>query len=137
MTGLDIVAADVVHLDWNDLAAIPGRVGDVSTVASGAVGAAVPVAALLDRAGVPGTATHATVISRDGSYLASIPLETLRRGGWLAYELEGRPLAKLRGGPLRLTVAEGETLCWNVKDVATIRLTDGREPDSVPENPPH
>jgi len=34
-------------------------------------------------------------------------------------------------------VAEGSTLCWNVKQVGSLRATPERVPDSVPENPPH
>jgi hypothetical protein len=79
------------------------------------------VSDLLDAAGpLPGT-DHATVHSGDG-YRASIPVDELRRG-------------VLDSG--RLTVPGGRTLCWNVKDVVRIELTEGSQPDSVPENPPH
>jgi len=86
----------------------------------------IDVAALLDRAGLNDDATHATVISRNGDYTASIPLEELLAGGRLAI-----------GSDLRLTIVGGRTLCWNVKDVGAIKVTDRPEPDSVPENPPH
>ena len=86
----------------------------------------VMVADVLDQVGLATGATHATVVSADGGYTASIPLEELLAGGHLAV-----------GEDIRLTITGGRTLCWNVKDVATIRVTDGPEPDSVPENPPH
>ena len=70
--------------------------------------------------------------SGDGHYRASIPLAELQRGGWL---LLGQP--RDAGGPVRLVVEEGRTLCWNVKHVVGLRFTEGPEPDSVPENPPH
>lgn len=82
--------------------------------------------AVLEQAGLHPDATHATVFSRDGAYTASIPLEELLAGGRLSL-----------GDDLRLTILGGRTLCWNVKDVGGVRITDHPEPDSVPENPPH
>lgn len=80
------------------------------------------VADLLSKAApVPGT-DHATVISADDGYRASIPLDDLTRG-------------QLDDG--RLTIPGGRTLCWNVKNVVRIEVTTGPRPDSVPENPPH
>jgi DMSO/TMAO reductase YedYZ molybdopterin-dependent catalytic subunit len=86
----------------------------------------VAFADVLDASGLSDDATHATVISRDGSYTASIPLEELLSGGRLTV-----------GEDLRLTIVGGRTLCWNVKDVGSVRVTDQPEPDSVPEDPPH
>ena len=68
---------------------------------------------------------------------SSIPIDDLRTGGGLAFALDGEPLPDERGGPLRLTVAQGGTLCWNVKDVGELRFTAHREPDSVPAKPTH
>lgn len=72
--------------------------------------------------------THATFESNAGGYRASIPLDVARRQGIVLLEDEGS---------LRLVVEEGETLCWNVKDLGRIRPTVGKEPDSVPADPPH
>ena len=80
------------------------------------------VASLLDRARPRAGADHATVHSADGLYRASIPLTDLRRGA-------------LTAG--RLTIPDGRTHCWDVKDVARIEVTTGPRPDSVPEKPPH
>lgn len=86
-------------------------------------GAEVPVRLLLpDSAG----ATHASFESVAGDYRASIPLDVVRSQGVV-----------LVGEDLRLHVRNGRTLCWNVKDLGSIRLTVGSEEDSVPENPPH
>lgn len=74
------------------------------------------------------SATHATFESLSGDYRASIPLEVARTQGRILLEEDGS---------LRLRVEEGDTLCWNVKALERIRLTVGKEPDSVPENPPH
>jgi DMSO/TMAO reductase YedYZ molybdopterin-dependent catalytic subunit len=75
---------------------------------------------------------HVTVESGDGHYRASIPLHEMRRGGRLLLGL-----SKDRGGPVRLIVEDGRTLCWNVKRVVALRFTQGSEADSVPENPEH
>ena len=92
--------------------------------AADAVGAA---GRLLDRDNVDPGVTHGTVVSRDGGYRASVPLSDLLDGGVLSIE----------DGALRMVVEGGSTLCWNVKDVGSIELTAGPQPDSVPENPPH
>lgn len=73
-------------------------------------------------------ATHASFDSVARDYRASIPLDVVRRQGVILID---------DGGRLRLRVREGRTLCWNVKDLGSIRLTQGAEEDSVPANPPH
>ncbi|MDX1690187.1 MAG: hypothetical protein R3290_04085 [Acidimicrobiia bacterium] len=112
--------------ELDDLRLLPGLEEDRFDVP------AVPVAGLLDRLEVDARADHATALSGDGHYSASIPVTELRRGGWL---LLGQEVGS--GGPVRLVVEDGRTLCWNVKQVVGLRFTDGAEPDSVPENPPH
>ncbi len=137
MIGLRLTGLAEGTVEWEDLDAVNGRVDDAAEAAEGAVGAAVPVASLL--AGIPldAAATHCSVVSRDGAYRASLPIDDLRNGGWLAYALGGEPLPADAGGPLRLTVAQGDTLCWNVKDVGEFRFTAGSEPDNVPRKPKH
>jgi len=120
-----------------DLEETAGEAVDISAQAPGFAGRAVPVAPLLAVAGPLPGADHCTVSSGDGHYTASIPLADLNRSGWLVFALGDGPLPRDRGGPLRLLVPQGTTLCWNVKDVVAIRLTRGPEPDSVPANPPH
>lgn len=94
-------------------------------VQSLAEGGLVPVRVLLTPdSGV----TYASFESRDGDYRASIPIDVAVDGGVVEIQDEGG---------LRLRVIDGDTLCWNVKNLGRIRLTDGPEPDSVPENPPH
>ncbi len=130
------VATDL-HVTASDFAAMPDIVDDVTDVAPGATGRAVRIANILEVARPLDDATHCTVISDGGDYRASIPLADLASGGWLAFAAGDGPLPPERGGPFRLTVTEGTTLCWNVKNVATLRLTSGPEPDDVPESPPH
>ncbi len=128
VTGL--VAAPVV-LDRHEVTALSER---IETSPLGFSGSAVSIRPLLAYA--EDSAKYGTVESEDGHYRASIPLTDLERG-LLIVEHEGRPLPRDRGGPFRLIVPDGRTLCWNVKGVVEIRFTDVPEADSVPENPPH
>jgi DMSO/TMAO reductase YedYZ molybdopterin-dependent catalytic subunit len=124
-----------VEILWDELGRFEAR--EAAEVASGFVGEAVAAADLLARAAPTAAAAHCTVSSDDGHYRASIPIDDLRNLGWLIFRLDGAPLPRDRGGPLRLIVPEGRTLCWNVKGVVEFRFTDGPEPDSVPADPPH
>lgn len=85
-----------------------------------------PVAAVLDSGQLPADTTHVTVVAADG-YRASIPLEVLRDGGVLSVEDDA----------WRLKVLDGNTLCWNVKDVIRLEPTHGKAEDDIPENPSH
>ena len=125
------------RLSWDDIAALPGTLEQIPLAAAGAVGAAVPAAALVEIAQPDDDAAFCTVISTDGDYRASIPLSDLLEGGWVAFQADGRPLPASKGGPLRLIVAKGRTLCWNVKDVGELRFTAAKQPDSVPPRPKH
>ncbi len=122
---------------WEDVDRISGQIPDVGEVAEGFEGAAVPVAGMLDAAVPRAGARFVTVESDDGLYRACLPLDELRGKGWLVHKLEGAPLTRERGGPFRLVVPQGRTLCWNVKGVAALRVTAEQEPDSVPANPRH
>lgn len=128
MTEPSLTVTGLVHgepvLSREALRSLPGAIDDGAT---GII--SVPVGSILDAAGLHESATHGTVISSDGTYRASIPLGELQGGGWLAVPDDERDL--------RLTITGGRTLCWNVKDVGSINVSDHAEPDSVPENPPH
>ena len=96
--------------------------GEVEAPIEAAPRTAPTVGELLDAARPRPAADHATVHAGDDAYRASIPLVDLRRG-------------ELVDG--RLTIPDGRTLCWNVKDVVRIEVTVGPQPDSVPPKPPH
>jgi sulfite oxidase len=71
----------------------------------------VPLAALLERAGVQASARHFWMEAADRTplptapaFLRSIPRETALGDALVAYEMNGRPLPLLHGGPLRLVV---------------------------------
>jgi DMSO/TMAO reductase YedYZ molybdopterin-dependent catalytic subunit len=80
-------------------------VGAVST----ATWTGVPLATLLDRAGVQAGAQHFWMEAADGApiaaapkFLRSIPREIALAEAFVAYEMNGRPVPFLHGGPLRL-----------------------------------
>ena len=83
------------------------ELGAVST----ATWTGVPLAALLERAGVQASALHFWMEGADRSpipatpkFLRSIPRETALGEAFVAYEMNGQPLPLLHGGPLRLVV---------------------------------
>ncbi len=78
---------------------------------SNATWTGVPLAALLERAGVQASALHVWMEGADRSpvpatppFLRSIPRETALGDAFVAYEMNGRPLPLPQGGPLRLVV---------------------------------
>ena len=97
---------------------------------------AVAVASVLTGVEIAAVASHVSVVSDDGLYSASIPLDQLLEKGLLIVGGDAT-LTRDEGGPFRLTVPDGRTLCWNVKSVGELRVTDHAEPDNVPENPTH
>jgi DMSO/TMAO reductase YedYZ molybdopterin-dependent catalytic subunit len=83
---------------------------------------------VLDRAGVRSRAKALQFVSFDGSYTESLTLDQARRDDVLvAYELEGKQLAREHGGPVRLYVAPmyGYKSC---KWLEKIRVVDHVEP---------
>jgi DMSO/TMAO reductase YedYZ molybdopterin-dependent catalytic subunit len=78
---------------------------------SNATWTGVPLAALLERAGVKAEALHFWMEAADRgplpatpAFLRSIPRETALADAFVAYEMNGRPVPLLHGGPLRLVV---------------------------------
>jgi DMSO/TMAO reductase YedYZ molybdopterin-dependent catalytic subunit len=66
----------------------------------------VRLADLLDAAGVRATAAAVRLHSFDGVYTESLTLDQARRDDVLvAYEMEGKPVSRAHGGPVRLLVA--------------------------------
>lgn len=66
----------------------------------------VKLADLLDAAGVRSGATALRLFSFDGAYTESLTLDQARRDDVLvAYEMEGKPVTRAHGGPVRLLMA--------------------------------
>ncbi len=93
-----------------DLASTSGVQWGLGAVSS-ATWTGVPLAALLERAGVQASAQHFWMEGADRSplptapkFLRSIPREIALSEAFIAYEMNGAPLPLLHGGPLRLVV---------------------------------
>ena len=110
----------------------PGAVLDVGELFPGRRGRAVPIRLLMST-----DLSYVTVEAERDGYRASIPTVDVIGGGYLLVGTPERPLAADEGGPVRLLVRQGSTLCWNVKSVTSLRASAHEEPDSVPESPPH
>ncbi|MGH2477072.1 MAG: molybdopterin-dependent oxidoreductase, partial [Candidatus Limnocylindrales bacterium] len=66
----------------------------------------IKVSKLLDEAGVQPSATHLRITSFDGVYTESLTLDQARRDDVLvAHEMQGGPVTREHGGPVRLYVA--------------------------------
>src|SRR5690554_4502430 len=83
----------------------------------------VPLSAVLDALEVPDDAVKLRTYGADG-FTSNIPVERLRDGNrlpvMLAYELNGEPLSRLRGGPVRLIIPE----MWGYKNMKWIERVD-------------
>jgi hypothetical protein len=137
------VEGEVQHprdLSFADLAALPGQVSDVGQLIPGREGGGVRLQSILEAVGPTQAATHVTLVSSDGKFSASVPLETVREAV-LAYRLGNDPLPANKGGPMRFFIphvnecAIGEVdACANVKFVGLIRLSHGPGADTRPTN---
>ena len=88
----------------------------------------VRLATLLDRAGVGSRAQAVQFVSYDGTYTESLTLEQARRDDVLVADtLDGKPIGRAHGGPVRLLVAPmyGYKSC---KWLSEIRLTTSLRP---------
>jgi sulfite oxidase len=93
-----------------DLPATSGVQWGIGAV-SNATWTGVPLADVLERVGVQASALHFWMEAADRgplpatpAFLRSIPRETALGGALVAYEMNGRPVPFLHGGPLRLVV---------------------------------
>lgn len=110
----------------------PGAISDATVIDPSRRGRAVPVRLLMSTEEPFVVATDAS-----GTYTACIPTVDLLHGGHLLVGTPDSPLAESEGGPIRLIVSDGSTLCWNVKQVASLRAVPQEVPDSIPANPGH
>ena len=124
--------------DFDTLAGLGGQVADVSTIVPGREGGAVTLAAVLEEVGVSPGATHVSVISEDGSFSASVPLDAVH-DAVLLYRLGDAELPASKGGPVRFLVPEEAKArspevdaCANVKFVGTLRIGAGPGEDTRP-----
>ena len=114
------------------LADHPGALPDAAVINPTSRGRAVPVRLLM-------STDQPFIVASDqtGTYTACIPTVDMLHGGNLVVGTIEEPLTSAEGGPVRLIVVDGSTLCWNVKHVTSLRAVPERVPDSIPANPSH
>ncbi len=127
------------QFSFEELAALPDQIPDISTLAPGRQGCAVRLRALLDATGIGARATHLTLHADDGDYSASIPLDAVIDHAVVVYGLDHQPLPAEQGGPMRFLIPDvtacgiGEVdACANVKYLISIEASDGKGPDTRP-----
>lgn len=136
------VEGDVVtprQFGFDELAALPYQIPDISALAPGRQGCAVRLRALLDETGLGARATHLTLYADNGQYSASIPVDAVIDQAVIIYGLNHHPLPVEQGGPMRFLIPDvtvcgiGEVdACANVKFLSRIEASQGRGPDSRP-----
>lgn len=125
-------------LTTDDLAALPGQVEDISTLAPGREGTAVALRAVLEATGVQQDAAFIT-LEAEGDFAASIPLDAVRDQAYLLYRLGDGPLPQDKGGPVRFLIPDPAACgtadvdqCANVKWLHRIVLSAERGRDVRP-----
>lgn len=125
------------QFSFDDLAALPHQIPDISVLASGRRGCAVRLRALLDETGLGEHATYLTLYADDGTYLASVPLDAVIDHAVVIYGLDNQPLPAEQGGPMRFLIPDvtvcgiGEVdACANVKYLSSIEASNGPGPDT-------
>ena len=125
------------QFSFDDLAALPHQIPDISVLAPGRRGRAVRLRALLDETGLGERATYLTLYADDGAYSASVPLDAVIDHAVVLYGLDNQPLSAEQGGPMRFLVPDvtvcgiGEVdACANVKYLGRIEASDGPGPDT-------
>jgi DMSO/TMAO reductase YedYZ molybdopterin-dependent catalytic subunit len=128
---------------FDDLAALAEafQVCDVSRIDPKRKGDAVTLAGLLERVRPKPSATYLTLHSASDDFHASIPLESVRERAILIYRLDGRPLPKSAGGPVRFFIPDFAAChtseideCANVKFVDRLEFSAHRGLDNRPRD---
>jgi DMSO/TMAO reductase YedYZ molybdopterin-dependent catalytic subunit len=118
---------------WDEIHALPtgtyeGAIHCVTTWSKfGMRWTGVSVDTLLAAARPMASATHVLAISNTG-YTTNLPLDDVTGGrAWVAWEVDGAPLAREHGGPARLLVPH--LYFWkSAKWIAGLRLLDHNQP---------
>lgn len=120
---------NALDLDFDALAKLPGQIPDISSMVPDRQGGAVPLASVLEAAGVNASAKYATLKSSDGRFAASVPLDGVQ-SALLLYRDGDAPLPDKFGGPIRFLVPDAAACktaevdaCANVKFLASIELS--------------
>jgi DMSO/TMAO reductase YedYZ molybdopterin-dependent catalytic subunit len=127
---------------WDEIHALPPStyLGDIHCVTTWSkldmVFSGVSVDDLLATTGPLPAATHVMAFSHTG-YTTNLPLADVTGGkAWVAWEVDGEPLAREHGGPARLLVPH--LYFWkSAKWVAGLQLMDHDEPGFWEQNGYH
>ncbi|MCE9548125.1 MAG: molybdopterin-dependent oxidoreductase [Planctomycetia bacterium] len=130
---LALSAADLAAID------VQYQVPDVGTIVPGRRGRGVLLRGLLALARPKSDGDYLTLHSTADDFHASVPLSSVRDVGVLVYEIDGQPLPKSAGGPLRFLLPDSAAChtaeideCANVKFVDRLEVTAGRGHDNRP-----
>ncbi|MAG58456.1 MAG: hypothetical protein CMJ83_19385 [Planctomycetes bacterium] len=125
--------------DSEALAALPGQVADVSSVAAGRTGVAVALASILDAVAPTEGAGWITLESDDGDFSASVQRSELG-GAIVIHAAPDGPLPRELGGPYRFLIPDaaacktgGADRCATVKFLGriTVSAAPGRDTRKV------
>lgn len=128
-------------LTMEDLARFPSesQVADVSIFHPERKGSGVELEALLAAAVPADDANYLTLHAGKDDFHVSIPLAAIRAEGIVVYQLDGKPLAAERGGPIRFLIRDPSAChtdelddCANVKYLDRIELTVRKGRDTRP-----
>jgi len=131
---VDGLAINPVRLSFEQLDALGEQV-DVAGVDPQYKGVAVKANAVIAKARPKNIADFVTVHSTDMLFVASVPMAELREKGLLLYKLDGKPLPRELGGPVRLLIPGSTNPCANVKFVGRLEIRRGKGVDTVPKGP--
>ena len=130
-----------VELGFDELAALPEQIDDISLLVAGRDGGGVRLSSVLGRAGLKPDATHLTCESSDGKFSASVPLSAVREA-IVAYRVGDDPLPASKGGPIRFYIPDAAACaadeidqCANVKFLGRLFVSKGPGSDTRPTNP--
>jgi len=140
---IDGLVSHPVELNYDALSAmdLAAQVADVSRVDPARKGDAVRLSAILKLAGVKPEGDYLTLHASLDDFHASVPLAEVRERGLLIYRLDGEPLPRKSGGPIRFLIPDYAACktaeiddCANVKFVDRIEITRGRGQDNRPHD---
>lgn len=132
-----------VELTYHDLSELADeyQIADVSKLDPSRSGAAVWLEGILRAAGATDAAKFLGLHSSHDNFHASIPLAEVRERGFVIYQLDGEPLPRDKGGPVRFYIPDHASCnteeideCANVKFVDHIELTSAKGFDNRPED---
>ncbi len=128
-------------LTFEDLAALPDQIADISDHIPGRNDGGVLLRSVLNRAGLKPNVTHLTCESTDGGFSSSVPLSAVREA-IIAYRLGDAPLPADKGGPIRFYIPDAAACdaaevdqCANVKYLGRLILSVGARYDTRPQSP--